>query len=132
MAPVTFPWYRWPVGTKTSGVCLAGDLLLLVLPQAWMLLSCTRVPLVTLGVSEAIAHRKAFHMVVSHLTMAVLHYGCATAMNARPLSSRSLEEDKCVSLIYINVTTLLYPAIMLQNQDVQGTLQRLLSPATPG
>lgn len=113
-------------------MCLAGDLLLLVLPLAPMLLSYTRVPVVILGVGEAIAHRKAFHMEVSHLTMAVLHYGCATAMNASPLSSRSLEEDKLMSLIYINVTTLLYPAIMLRNQDVQGTLQRLLSPAIPG
>lgn len=113
-------------------MCLAGDLLLLVLPQALMLLPCTRVPVVILGVGEAIAHRKAFHMVMSHLTVAAPHCGCATALNASPLISRSLEEDRLVSLIYINVTALLYSAIMLRNQDVQGTLQRLLSPATPG
>lgn len=114
-------------------VLLVACLLLLVLPLALILLSYTRVLVVILGVGGAGGRRKAFHTVASHLTVAVLHYGCATAMYARPLRSRSLEEDKLVSLIYINVTPLLYPAIYtLRNRDVQGALQRLLSHGTPG
>eukprot|EP00069_Balaena_mysticetus_P020406 bmy_12831T0 len=63
----------------------------------------------------------------------MLHDGCATAMYARPLSSHSLEEDSLVSFIYINLTPLLYPAIYtLQNRDVQGALQRVVGPRTPG
>ncbi|KAK2489985.1 hypothetical protein MC885_001735 [Smutsia gigantea] len=54
-------------------------------------------------------------------------------MYARPLSSRSLEEDKLVSLVYINLTPLLYPAIYtLRNRDMQGALQRAVSLWTPG
>ncbi|KAK2117075.1 hypothetical protein P7K49_003961 [Saguinus oedipus] len=64
--------------------------------------------------------------------MAMPHYGCAMAMYTRPLSIRSLE-DKLVSLIYINVTPLLYPAIyMLWNQDMQGAPQRVVHQRTPG
>ncbi|ELW69923.1 Olfactory receptor 10R2 [Tupaia chinensis] len=89
--------------------------------------------LVILGVGGAAGRRKAFNTVASHLTVAVLHYGCATAMYARPLSSRSLEEDKLVSLIYINLTPLLYPAIYtLRNRDMQGALLRVVSQKTPG
>ncbi|XP_072693792.1 olfactory receptor 10AC1-like [Canis lupus baileyi] len=114
-------------------VLLAACLLLLVLPLALILLSYTRVLVVILGVGGSAGRRKAFNTVASHLTVAVLHYGCATAMYARPLSSRSLEEDKLVSLIYINLTPLLYPAIYtLRNRDVQGALQRVLSGRTPG
>ncbi|XP_004455255.2 olfactory receptor 10AC1-like [Dasypus novemcinctus] len=107
---------------------LATCLLLLVLPLALILLSYTRVLVVILGVSGAAGRRKAFNTVASHLTVAVLHYGCATAMYARPLGSRSLEEDKLVSLVYLNLTPLLYPAIYtLRNRDVLDALQRVAS-----
>ncbi|KAM5228461.1 olfactory receptor 10AC1-like [Ctenodactylus gundi] len=114
-------------------VLLGACLLLLVLPLALILLSYTRVLVVILGVGGAAGRRKAFNTVASHLTVAVLHYGCATAMYARPLRSRSLEEDKLVSLIYINLTPLLYPAIYtLRNRDMQGALQRAIGQGTPG
>lgn len=88
---------------------------------------------VILGVGGAVGRRKAFSTVASHLTVAVLHYGCATAMYARPLRSRSLEEDKLVSLIYINLTPALHPAIYtLRAHGVQGALWRAVGPRTPG
>ncbi|XP_039081988.1 olfactory receptor 10AC1-like [Hyaena hyaena] len=114
-------------------VLLAACLLLLVLPLVLILLSYTRVLVVILRVGGVAGRRKAFNTVASHLTVAVLHYGCATAMYARPLSSRSLEEDKLVSLIYINLTPLLYPAIYtLRNRDVQGALWRAVGSRTSG
>lgn len=114
-------------------VLLAACLLLLVLPLALILLSYTRVLVVILGMGGGTGRRKAFHTAASHLTVAALHYGCATAMYSRPLSSRSLEEDKLVSLIYINITPLLYPAIYtLRNRDMQGALQRMVGHGTPG
>lgn len=112
-------------------VLLAACLLLLVLPLVLILLSYTRVLVVIMGVGSAAGRRKAFNTVASHLTVAVLHYGCATAMYSRPLSSRDLEEDKLVSLIYINITPLLYPAIYtLRNRDMQGALLRVLGHRT--
>lgn len=114
-------------------VLLAACLLLLVLPLALILLSYTRVLVVILGMGGGTGRRKAFRTAASHLTVAALHYGCATAMYSRPLSSRSLEEDKLVSLIYINITPLLYPAIYtLRNRDMQGALQRMVGHGTPG
>lgn len=63
----------------------------------------------------------------------MLHDGCATAVYARPPSSHSLEEDRLVSFIYINLTSPLYPAIYtLRNRDMQGALQRVVGPRTPG
>lgn len=116
-----------------ENVLLVACLLLLVLPLFLILLSYTKVIVVILGVGDAAGRHKAFNTVASHLTVAVLHYGCATAMYARPLSSSSLEEDKLVSLVYINLTPLLYPAIYtLRNRDMQGALQRALSQRTLG
>nr|XP_025719411.1 olfactory receptor 10AC1-like [Callorhinus ursinus] len=108
-------------------------LLLLVLPLALILLSYIRVLVVILGAGGSAGHHKAFNTMASHLTVAVLHYGCATAMYARPLSGHSLKEDKLVSLIYISFTPLLYPAIYTQrNRDVQRALQRAVSSRTAG
>ncbi|KAL4826839.1 hypothetical protein H8958_011215 [Nasalis larvatus] len=70
---------------------------LLLLPLLLILLSYTRVLVVVLGVGRVAGCHKAFNTVASHLTVAMLHYGCATAMYARPLSSCSLEEDKLVT-----------------------------------
>ncbi|XP_027468782.1 olfactory receptor 10AC1-like [Zalophus californianus] len=114
-------------------VLLAACLLLLVLPLALILLSYIRVLVVILGAGGSAGRHKAFNTMASHLTVAVLHYGCATAMYARPLSGRSLKEDKLVSLIYISFTPLLYPTIYtLRNQDVQRALQRAVSSRTAG
>lgn len=118
---------------RQERVLLAACLLLLVLPLALILLSYARVLLVILGAGGAAGRRRAFHTVGSHLTVAVLHYGCATAMYARPLRSRSLDEDKLVSLVYINLTPLLYPAIYtLRNRDVRGALLRVVGHGPPG
>ncbi|XP_051846387.1 olfactory receptor 10AC1-like [Antechinus flavipes] len=108
---------------------LAACLLLLVLPLALILLSYARVLATILGAGAAAeGRRKALGTVASHLTVAVLHYGCATAMYARPLEGRSLEQDKLVSLVYIYLTPLLYPAIYtLRNRDMQGALRRALA-----
>ncbi|XP_044522424.1 olfactory receptor 10AC1-like [Gracilinanus agilis] len=116
---------------------LAACLLLLVLPLALILLSYARVLATILrpapaapGAAAAAAaegRRKALATVASHLTVAVLHYGSATAMYARPLEGRSLEHDKLVSLVYIYLTPLLYPAIYtLRNHDMQDALRRAL------
>ncbi|XP_043850036.1 olfactory receptor 10AC1-like [Dromiciops gliroides] len=111
---------------------LAACLLLLVLPLALILLSYARVLAAILGAGAAGAaaqgRRKALATVASHLTVAVLHYGCATAMYARPLEGRSPEQDKLVSLVYIYLTPLLYPAIYtLRNRDMQDALRRALA-----
>ncbi|XP_001371363.2 olfactory receptor 10AC1-like [Monodelphis domestica] len=109
---------------------LAACLLLLVLPLALILLSYARVLATILRAAAGEGRRKALATVTSHLTVAVLHYGSATAMYARPLEGRSLEHDKLVSLVYIYLTPLLYPAIYtLRNHDMQSALRRALDRA---
>uniref|UniRef100_A0A803T963 Olfactory receptor n=1 Tax=Anolis carolinensis TaxID=28377 RepID=A0A803T963_ANOCA len=70
--------------------------------------------------------KKAFSTCVAHLVVAVLHYGCAIFIYIRPKASYSLNEDKVVSLIYTNVTPMLYPVIYsLRNKEVKGALKRV-------
>uniref|UniRef100_A0A6J0VEB3 Olfactory receptor n=1 Tax=Pogona vitticeps TaxID=103695 RepID=A0A6J0VEB3_9SAUR len=70
---------------------------------------------------------KAFSTCASHLTVTLLHYGCATFMYVRPKSSYSSGQDKMVALVYTNITPLLYPLIYsLRNKELKAALRKLL------
>ncbi|XP_062975010.1 olfactory receptor 10Q1-like [Elgaria multicarinata webbii] len=70
--------------------------------------------------------KKAFSTCVAHLVVAMLHYGCAIFIYIRPKASYSLDQDKVVSLIYTNITPMLYPIIYsLRNKEVKGALRRV-------
>ncbi|XP_020635069.3 olfactory receptor 10Q1-like [Pogona vitticeps] len=69
---------------------------------------------------------KAFSTCVAHLVVALLHYGCAIFIYIRPKASYSLNHDKVVSLIYTNLTPMLYPIIYsLRNKEVKGAFKRV-------
>ncbi|XP_015268673.1 PREDICTED: olfactory receptor 10R2-like [Gekko japonicus] len=71
--------------------------------------------------------KKAFSTCAAHLVVAVLHYGCAIFIYIRPKASYSLEQDKVVSLVYTNVTPMLYPMIYsLRNKEVKGALRKVI------
>ncbi|KYO43778.1 olfactory receptor 10R2-like [Alligator mississippiensis] len=107
---------------------LVACLLILIFPFLFILVSYSHILRVVIQSCSAEGRRKAFSTCASHLTVAVLHYGCATSMYIRPTASHSLEQDKLVSLIYINVTPLLYPAIYtLRNKDFSNALGRVLA-----
>ncbi|KAM6474737.1 olfactory receptor 10K2-like isoform 1-T6 [Liasis olivaceus] len=70
--------------------------------------------------------KKAFSTCAAHLIVAILHYGCAIFIYIRPKASYSLNQDKLVSLIYTNVTPMMYPMIYsLRNKEVKGAFRRL-------
>ncbi|XP_063149044.1 olfactory receptor 10K2-like [Candoia aspera] len=70
--------------------------------------------------------KKAFSTCAAHLIVAILHYGCAIFIYIRPKASYSLNQDKVVSLIYTNVTPMMYPMIYsLRNKEVKGAFRRL-------
>ncbi|NXV53958.1 O10R2 protein, partial [Uria aalge] len=63
--------------------------------------------------------RKAFSTCASHLTVVVMHFGCASIIYLRPKSTYSLQEDTLISVTYTVVTPLLNPVVYsLRNKDV--------------
>ncbi|KAM7030923.1 olfactory receptor 10AC1-like [Passerculus sandwichensis] len=106
---------------------LAACVLLLLLPFLLILASYLCIAVALLGVTSPVGRGKAFSTCISHLAITLLHYGCATFIYIRPKSSYSPARDKVVSLVYTNVTPLMYPLIYsLRNKEIRGILRKML------
>ncbi|XP_055964705.1 olfactory receptor 10V1-like [Sorex fumeus] len=102
-------------------------LLILLIPFLLILLSYAFIIAAILRIQSAEGRSKAFSTCAGHLLVSLLHYGCAIFIYIRPKSCYTPEQDKIVSLIYTNVTPMLYPMIYsLRNKEVKGALKRLL------
>nr|XP_060619099.1 olfactory receptor 10Q1-like [Anolis sagrei ordinatus] len=100
--------------------------MILLIPFLLILLSYVFIANAIFRIKCSQGRKKAFSTCVAHLVVAVLHYGCAIFIYIRPKASYSLNEDKVVSLIYTNVTPMLYPMIYsLRNKEVKGALKRV-------
>ncbi|NXG48257.1 O10AC protein, partial [Psilopogon haemacephalus] len=107
---------------------LAACVLLLLLPFLLILTSYGCIAAVLLHVPSSVGKVKAFSTCTSHLSITLLHYGCATFMYIRPKSSYSPAQDKMVSLVYTNITPLLYPLIYgLRNEELRRVLRKMLT-----
>ncbi|NXR94337.1 O10AC protein, partial [Hypocryptadius cinnamomeus] len=106
---------------------LAACVLLLLLPFLLILVSYLCIAVALLGVTSPVGRGKAFSTCISHLAVTLLHYGCATFIYIRPKSSYSPARDKVVSLVYTNITPLMYPLIYsLRNKEIRGILRKML------
>nr|XP_056705681.1 olfactory receptor 10K2-like [Euleptes europaea] len=102
-------------------------LMALLVPFLLILVSYVFIANSILRIKCSQGRKKAFSTCAAHLVVAVLHYGCAIFIYIRPKASYSLEQDKVVSLIYTNVTPMLYPMIYsLRNKEVKGALRKVI------
>ncbi|XP_053145188.1 olfactory receptor 10Q1-like isoform X2 [Hemicordylus capensis] len=102
-------------------------LLALLVPFLLILISYVFITNSILRIKGSEGRKKAFSTCAAHLVVAVLHYGCAIFIYIRPKASYSLDKDKVVSLIYTNVTPMLYPMIYsLRNKEVKGSLRKVM------
>ncbi|KAM6474736.1 olfactory receptor 5V1-like [Liasis olivaceus] len=103
-------------------VCLTN----LLIPFLLILVSYIFIANSILKIKGSEGRKKAFSTCVAHLVVAILHYGCAIFIYIRPKANYSLEHSKVVSLIYTNLTPMLYPIIYsLRNKEVKGALKRI-------
>ncbi|XP_010367539.1 olfactory receptor 10Q1-like [Rhinopithecus roxellana] len=106
--------------------------LILLIPFLLILLSYGFIIAAVLRIRSAAGRSKAFSTCAGHLLVSLLHYGCAVFIYIRPKSCYAPDQDKIVSLIYTNVTPMLYPMIYsLRNKEVKGALRRLLHSHSP-
>lgn len=106
---------------------LAACVILLLLPFLLIFISYICIMAAVIRIRDSAGQGKAFSTCASHLTVTLLHYGCATFMYVRPKSSYSSGRDKMVALVYTNVTPLLYPLIYsLRNKELKGAVRKLL------
>ncbi|XP_037676868.1 olfactory receptor 10V1-like [Choloepus didactylus] len=107
-------------------------MLILLIPFSLILLSYVFIIIAILRIHSAEGRSKAFSTCAGHLLVSVLHYGCTIFIYIHPKSCYTPEQDKIVSLIYTNVTPMLYPMIYsLRNKEVKDALRRLLQHRNP-
>ncbi|NXG96508.1 O10AC protein, partial [Loxia leucoptera] len=114
-------------GDAAQLALMAACLLLLLLPFLLILASYLCIAVALSGAASPAGRGKAFSTCVLQLAITFLHYGCATFVYIRPNSSYSPARDKVVSLVYTNVTPLMYPLIYsLRNKEIRGILRKML------
>ncbi|NWS34931.1 O10AC protein, partial [Polioptila caerulea] len=108
-------------------LALLAACLLLLLPFLLILASYLGIAGALVRTTSPLGRGKAFSTCISHLAITLLHYGCAAFIYIRPKSSYSPARDKVVSLVYTNITPLMYPLIYsLRNKEIRGILRKML------
>nr|XP_020043201.1 olfactory receptor 10J5 [Castor canadensis] len=82
-------------------------------------------------IASADGQKKAFATCASHLTVVLVHYGCASIAYLKPKSENSVEKDLLLSVTYTIITPLLNLVIYsLRNKEVKDALHRALGRIT--
>ncbi|XP_001366835.3 olfactory receptor 10T2-like [Monodelphis domestica] len=103
-----------------SVIVVLVSFLLILLSYAFIVAAILRIP-------SAEGRRKAFSTCASHLTVVIVHFGCASIIYLRPESGSNPEKDRMVAVFYTVVTPLLNPVVYtLRNKEVRVALKRTL------
>lgn len=101
--------------------------LVLVVPFLFICVSYICILRTILKIPSAEGRRKAFSTCASHLTVVIIHYGCASYIYLRPTANYVSNKDRLVTVTYTIVTPLLNPMVYsLRNKDVQVAIRKVL------
>ncbi|NP_001377948.1 olfactory receptor 10J5 [Equus przewalskii] len=80
-----------------------------------------------LKITSAKGRKKTFATCASHLTVVIVHYGCASIAYLKPKSENSIEKDLLLSVTYTIITPLLNPVVYsLRNKEVKDAIHRAM------
>ncbi|XP_054312954.1 olfactory receptor 10R2 [Pongo pygmaeus] len=101
--------------------------LVLVVPFLFICVSYLCILRTILKIPSAEGRRKAFSTCASHLTVVIVHYGCASFIYLRPTANYVSNKDRLVTVTYTIVTPLLNSMVYsLRNKDVQLAIRKVL------
>ncbi|KAM5236521.1 olfactory receptor 10T2-like [Ctenodactylus gundi] len=104
------------------------SILVLLVPFVLIFISYIFIVLAILKISSVEGQRKAFATCASHLTVVIVHYGCASSIYLRPTSLYSSDKDLLLAVTYTVITPLLNPLVYtLRNKEVRMALRKVLS-----
>ncbi|KAM6217207.1 olfactory receptor 10R2-like [Rhynchocyon petersi] len=108
-------------------VIFFGGVLALMVPMTFICISYGFILRTILKIPSTEGKRKAFSTCASHLTVVIVHYGCASFVYLRPSSKFSSSKDRLVTVTYTIVTPLLNPMVYsLRNKDVQVAIRKVI------
>ncbi|XP_006898406.1 PREDICTED: olfactory receptor 10T2-like [Elephantulus edwardii] len=93
-----------------------------------ILLSYTFIVAAIVRIPSAAGRHKAFSTCAAHLTVVIVHFGCASIIYLRPDSGANPDQDRLIAVFYTVVTPLLNPVVYtLRNKEVRVALRRTLA-----
>nr|XP_048304812.1 olfactory receptor 10J1-like [Myodes glareolus] len=102
-------------------------LLVITVPATFIFVSYVLIISTILKISSAGGWKKPFATCSSHLTVVVIHYGCASIVYFKPKSENTRDQDQLISVTYTVITPLLNPVVYsLRNKEVQDALRRVM------
>ncbi|XP_003943834.1 olfactory receptor 13J1 [Saimiri boliviensis] len=105
---------------------LAGSILLLSVPLAFICLSYLLILATILRVPSAAGRHKAFSTCSAHLAVVLLFYGTIIFMYMKPKSKEAHISDEVFAVLYAMVTTMLNPIIYsLRNKEVKEAARKV-------
>ncbi|XP_052493759.1 olfactory receptor 10J1 [Budorcas taxicolor] len=99
----------------------------LVVPMGLVFISYVLIISTILKITSTEGRKKAFATCASHLTVVIVHYGCASIAYLKPKSENSKDEDQLISVTYTVITPLLNPVVYtLRNKEAKDALLRAI------
>ncbi|NP_001377929.1 olfactory receptor family 10 subfamily J member 2 [Equus caballus] len=101
--------------------------LVIVVPKGLVFISYILIISTILKIASAEGRKKAFATCASHLTVVIVHYGCASIAYLKPKSENMRDQDQLISVTYTVFTPLLNPVVYtLRNKEVKDALHRAI------
>ncbi|XP_040859331.1 olfactory receptor 10J1-like [Ochotona curzoniae] len=101
--------------------------LVIVVPMGLVLISYILIVSTILKIASAEGRKKAFATCASHLTVVIIHYGCASIAYLKPKSENTRDQDQLISVTYTVFTPLLNPVVYtLRNKEVKDAFRRVI------
>uniref|UniRef100_A0A8D2AZZ3 G-protein coupled receptors family 1 profile domain-containing protein n=1 Tax=Sciurus vulgaris TaxID=55149 RepID=A0A8D2AZZ3_SCIVU len=106
--------------------------LVIVVPMGLVFISYILIISTILKIASAEGRKKAFATCASHLTVVIVHYGCASIAYLKPKSENTRDQDQLISVTYTVFTPLLNPVVYtLRNKEVKDALHRAIGKKPP-
>uniref|UniRef100_A0A8D0W9W5 G-protein coupled receptors family 1 profile domain-containing protein n=1 Tax=Sus scrofa TaxID=9823 RepID=A0A8D0W9W5_PIG len=103
------------------------SVLVILVPMGLVFISYILIISTILKIASAEGRKKAFATCASHLTVVVVHYGCASIAYLKPKSENTMDQDQLISVTYTVITPLLNPVVYtLRNKEVKDALLRVI------
>ncbi|XP_003795259.1 olfactory receptor 10J1-like [Otolemur garnettii] len=104
------------------------SVLVILIPMGLVFISYLLIISAILKIASAEGRKKAFATCASHLTVVIVHYGCASIAYLKPKSENTRDQDQLISVTYTVITPLLNPVVYtLRNKEVKDALRRAIS-----
>ncbi|XP_020039544.2 olfactory receptor 10J1-like [Castor canadensis] len=113
--------------TANEILTLIISVLVILIPMGLVFISYVLIISTILKIASAEGRKKAFATCASHITVVIIHYGCASIAYLKPKSENTRNEDQLISVTYTVITPLLNPVVYtLRNKEVRDALCRAI------